>query len=132
MNAEPPRASGASTTKPVRIDMHLGTPACDMRHGRQGQLVGITNSYCILLVHDEQDVENKFSVVPWQHVAVGNVAPAKELLPDRWDERERLDSYAVLFRELTAVQPEHMTPHLEKTLQELYLALTKSLSEKGN
>jgi len=114
----------------VRLDIKLGTPVCEMSTGTLGQAVGVTNAYCIYRLHSE-GTDDAFSIAPWRDIAVGNVAPSWDLLPKNWDEIDRLDSYAALFRELAAIAPNHMISTLETTLQEIYLILTDKLSTKG-
>jgi len=129
MNTQPLRAP-QDPDEVVRLDIKLGTPVCEMSTGTLGQAVGVTNAYCIYRLNSK-DLKDCFSVAPWRDIAVGNVAPSWDLLPRDWDENDRFDNYAALFRELAAIHPNHMTSTLETTLQEIYLILTDKLNTKG-
>jgi len=129
MNTEPLRAP-QDPDEVVRLDIKLGTPVCEMSTGTLGQAVGVTGAYCIYRINSKE-AECSFSVARWRDIAVGNVAPSWDLLPKNWDEIDRLDSYAALFRDLAAIHPNHMTSTLETTLQEIYVILTDKLSTKG-
>jgi|GEM_PF-1197709 len=128
MPAQPLRTSN-SPDELLRLEIAPGTPVYDTRHATAGQAVGVTNGYCLFQV-DSQETKNSFSVTPWRDLAIGNIGPAQHLLPADPDQRDRLDTYAVLFRELTSVHPDDMFPALVKTLQELQIILTGTLGTK--
>jgi len=130
MNTQPLRAP-QDPDEVVRLNIKLGTPVCEMSTGTLGQAVGVTDAYCIYRLNSKE-AKHSFSVARWRDIAVGNIAPSWDLLPKNWDEIDRHNSYAALFRDLVAIDPNHMTSTLEKTLQEMYLILTDKLSKKDN
>jgi len=125
MNTELLRTSSDPNDR-LLLKITKDTPVCDMRYGTTGHVVGVTNGYCLFRVGLE-DTTDSYSVTAWQDIAIGNVGPSPKQLPADSEERDRLDSCAVLFRELSATHPEHLLPSLTEAALELFDLLTASL-----
>jgi len=129
MNTEPLRTSSDPNAR-LLLEITPNTPVCDMRYGTPGRVVGVTNGYCIFRVGLEE-ADDSYSVTAWKDIAIGNVGPSPKQLPDDSEERDRLDTCAVLFRELSAAHPKHLLSSLNEAAQELLDILTATLEKGG-
>ena len=73
-------------------------------------------------------VEDALCVSPWRDVAIGNIVPAREMLPPDIEDHDRRNYYARVLRELEGLKPLGFTPALRAAYDELLHALAEGSS----
>ena len=103
----PPTSTSADPQQPTPLVIVPGTLVVDRKHELAGTVIAVAPAFCVL------QVEDALCVSPWRDVAVGNVAPAPEMLPGEIAEHDRLNGHARVLRELEALKSEGLVPALQ-------------------
>ena len=102
---------------PLPLFIVPGTPVVDVRQELQGTVVAVTPAFCVI------QLEGAVCVSPWRDVAVGNVVPAPETLPDEIGEHDTRNAFARILREIEALDPEARPPVVVAAYEELLRVL---------
>ncbi len=90
-----------------------GTPVVDLQNELVGTVVAMTPAFCVF------EVEGALCVSPWRDVAIGNIVPAREMLPPDIEDHDRRNWYARILRELEGLKPLGFTPALQAAYDDL-------------
>lgn len=106
--------------RPLQVAVAAGMTVCEMGDGTPGNIVGITEAFCIYRLDDIETL----CVVNWRDIALSNICPASTLLTTDVDENDRRNASATLLRELLGLQRvATLTPAQQATLKELVALL---------
>ena len=85
----------------------------DLQSELVGTVVAVTPAFCVF------EVEGALCVSPWRDVAIGNIVPAREMLPPDIEDHDRRNWYARILRELEGLKPFDLTPALRAAYDDL-------------
>lgn len=71
--------------RPLQVAVAQGMLVCEMGDGTPGDIVGITEAFCIYRLHDIETL----CVANWREIAVSNICPASTLLATDVNENDR-------------------------------------------
>ena len=105
------------------IALAPGTPVVSLDDQHTGQIIGMTQAYCIY------DLGGRICVDSWHNVGISGLCPAPALLPATVEESDRLNVSARLLREFSALETlGELTPHQQVALDELLQSLCPALA----
>ena len=84
----------------LQVAIMPGMPVCEMAHGVPGNIVGITQAFCVYRLADTETL----CVSNCRDIALGNVCPAPSLLSPDVTENDQLNASAALLRELLELE----------------------------
>lgn len=102
--------------RPLQVAVAQGMTICEIGDGRPGNIVGITEAFCIYRLDDSETL----CVANWRDIALSNICPASTLLATDVNENDRRNASATLLRELLGIQlVATLSPTQQATLDEL-------------
>ena len=93
-------SNGVPKHHPLQVAIMPGMPVCEMAHGVPGNIVGITQAFCVYRLADTETL----CVSNWRDIALGNVCPAPSLLSPDVTENDQRNASAALLRELLGLE----------------------------